>query len=130
MLGTEAHACACVFVYKEKSRGELVTLAVAAGCPCPVEVPSDCCWDAVPSSSQEKARRWSPDPLNRFEGQNLPTARCIDSKALFLPGQIPALGKEQSVQVQTAFNCKMYLTMDAFRLDMIQVIQRPPDEDQ
>lgn len=99
-----------------------------AGSPCPL--PSDCCWDAVPFSILEKAGKRSPDPLNRFEGQNLPTAQYIDSNALFLPGQIPALGKEQSVQVQIAFNCRMYLTMEAFRLDMIQLIQQQPEEAQ
>lgn len=124
-----AQRCVRVCV-EEESSGELVTFIVVAGCPCPVEVPSDCCWDAVPFSIQEKAWKRSPDPLNRFEGQNLPTARYIDSNALFLPGQIPALGKEQSVQVQIAFNCKMYLTTEAFRLDMIQVIQQQPEEDQ
>lgn len=34
------------------------------------------------------------------------------------------------MQVQIAFNCKMYLTTEAFRLDMIQVIQQQPEEDQ
>lgn len=77
-------------MYKEESSGELVTFIVVAGCSCPVEVPSGCCWDAVPFSIQEKAWKRSPDHLNRFEGQNLPTARYIDSNALFFP----ALGKE------------------------------------
>lgn len=34
------------------------------------------------------------------------------------------------MQVQIAFNCKMYLTMEAFRLDMIQAIRQQPEEDQ
>lgn len=77
-------------------------------------------------SIQEKAWRCSPNPHNRF----VPTAQNIDSNALFLPWQLPALGKEQSVQVQIAFNCKMYLTTEAFRLDMIQPLQQQPGEDQ
>lgn len=64
MLDTEV----CVCVYKVESSGELVTFIVVAGCPCPVEVPSHCCWDVIPFSIQEKAWKWSPDPLNRFEG--------------------------------------------------------------
>lgn len=122
-MSTEAQV-----LYKEENSGELVTVTVVAGSPCPL--PSDCCWDAVPFSILEKAGKRSPDPLNRFEGRNLPTAQYIDSNALFLPGQIPALGKEQSVQVQIAFNCRMYLTMEAFRLDMIQLIQQQPEEAQ
>lgn len=118
--------CEC----KEEHSGELVTFIVVAGSPCPVEVPSDSSWDGVPCSIQEKARKRSPDPPNRFEGQNLPTTWYIDSNALFLPGQIPVLGKEQSVQVQIAFNCKMYLTMEAFMLDLIQVIEQQPEENQ
>lgn len=80
--------------------------------------------------SQEKAQNRSPNPQNRFGGQNPPTARSVDSNASFLPRQIPALGKEQSVQVQIAFNCKMYLTTEAFRLDMIQRIEQQPGEAQ
>lgn len=34
------------------------------------------------------------------------------------------------MQVQIAFNCRMYLTMEAFRLDMIQLIQQQPEEAQ
>lgn len=117
-------------LYKEENSEELVTVTIVAGCPCPLEVPSDCSWDAFPFSILEKAWKQSPDPLNRFEGRNLPTAQYIDSNALFLPGQIPALGKEQSVQVQIAFNCRMYLTMEAFRLDMIQLMQQQPEEAQ
>lgn len=117
-------------LFKEENSGELVTVTVVAGCSRPVEVPSDCSWDAFPFSILEKAWKRSPDPLNRFEGRNLPTAQYIDSNALFLPGQIPALGKEQSVQVQIAFNCRMYLTMEAFRLDMIQLMQQQPEEAQ
>lgn len=77
-------------------------------------------------SIQEKAWRWFPIPHNRF----VPTAQNIDSNALFLPRQLPALGNEQSVQVQIAFNCKMYLTVEAFRLDMIQPLQQQRGEDQ
>lgn len=77
-------------------------------------------------SIQEKAWRWSPIPRNRF----VPTAQNIDSNALFLPRQLPALGNEQSVQVQIAFNCKMYLAVEAFRLDMIQLLQQQRGEDQ
>lgn len=124
MLGTESQV-----LYKDEN-SELVAVSVVAGCPCPVEVPSHCSWDAFPFSILEKAGKRSPDPLNRFEGRNLPTALYIDSNALFLPGQIPALGKEQSVQVQIAFNCRMYLTMEAFRLDMIQPIEQQPEDAQ
>lgn len=34
------------------------------------------------------------------------------------------------MQVQMTINCKMYLTMEAFRLDMIQVTEQQPEEDQ
>lgn len=34
------------------------------------------------------------------------------------------------MQVQIAFNCKMYLTTEAFRLDMIQLIEQQPGEAQ